>query len=149
MRYLTAFLSGALFSIGLAVSGMIKPSKVIGFMDVTGDWDTSLGFVMGGALLVFAPSYRWVLSKNERPLYETKFDSSPRRGITWQLTIGSAVFGVGWAIAGFCPATAFTSLPALSHNAIGVVVGMMAGIIVMRSARKYLAPSMPVTVADF
>ena len=149
MRHLTAFLSGALFSIGLAVSGMIKPTKVIGFMDVTGDWDATLAFVMGGALLVFAPAYRWVLSKNERPLYEAKFDVSPTRGITPQLIIGSVIFGVGWAIAGFCPATAITALPAFSYNAISVVVGMMAGIIIMRMLRKSLAPNMPETVADF
>ena len=147
MRHLTAFLSGALFSVGLAISGMIKPSKIIGFMDVSGNWDPTLAFVMGGALAVYVPAYRWA-SKIERPLFEAKFDVSPRRDITWQLITGSAVFGVGWVITGFCPATAFTALPALSYNAFGMVTGMVAGIIVMRTLSKAMAPDMPVIVAD-
>lgn len=148
MRHLTAFLSGAIFSVGLAVSGMIKPSKIEGFLDITGNWDPTLAFVMGGALAVFAPAYWWV-SKRERPLFEAKFDVSPRRDITWQLITGSTAFGAGWAITGFCPATAFTALPALSYNAIGVVIGMAVGIVGMRTLRNVLKPNLAPTVADF
>ncbi len=148
MRHLTAFLSGAIFSVGLAVSGMIKPSKIVGFMDITGNWDPTLAFVMGGALAVYIPAYRWV-SKNERPLFEEKFDVPAHRDITWQLITGSAVFGAGWAITGLCPATAFTALPALSYNAFGMVIGMAVGIVGMRTLRNVVAPNLAPTVADF
>lgn len=148
MNYVTAFITGALFSVGLAVSGMINPSKIQGFLDFTGNWDPTLAFVMGGALVVFLPGYRWV-TKKERPLVEAKFDVPTRKDITWQLVSGSVIFGAGWGIAGFCPAAAFTALPAMSSNAIGVTVGMAAGIIGMRTLRGILTPKAPQTVADF
>lgn len=148
MKHLSAFVSGALFSVGLAVSGMINPSKIEGFLDFTGNWDPTLAFVMGGALVVFAPAYRWVV-KTERPVFEAKFDVPARRDVSWQLVTGSAVFGAGWGITGFCPAAAFSALPALSYNAIGVVIGMAVGIVGMRTLRKILAPELAPAVADF
>ena len=148
MQHLTAFLAGGLFSAGLAVSGMIKPSKVIGFLDVTGSWDPTLAFVMGGALAVFLPGYR-IVTRRSRPMLTASFDLPKQQDITWQLVIGASIFGVGWGVTGLCPAAAIAALPAMTYNAVAVTAGMAIGIVAMRAARKALAPLEPPTVADF
>lgn len=152
MQYLTSFISGALFALGLAISGMINPQKVVGFLDFFGAWDPTLGFVMGGALAVFLPGYRLVM-RRQHPVLAESFDLPTRTKITPQLVIGAAIFGVGWGICGMCPAAAVSAVPSMSMGAIAVTVGMAAGIVAMRSARNIigakLAAKEPEPVADF
>lgn len=158
MDRLSAFLCGAVFAVGLAISGMIRPSKVLDFLDVTGHWDPSLAFVMGGALAVFLPGYRLV-TRRQRPVLAARFDLPKSQGITWQLLLGAIVFGVGWAVSGFCPAAAVAAIPALNSKAIGATLGIAVGIVGMRAARGLAstpsgqgerpAPKEPPPQADF
>ena len=159
MDRVSAFLCGAAFAVGLAISGMIQPSKVLAFLDVTGHWDPSLAFVMGGALAVFLPGYRLV-TRRQRPVVAAAFDLPKAQGITWQLLVGAIVFGTGWAVSGFCPAAAIAALPALNSKAVGVTVGIAVGIVGMRAVRgvasspsgqgeRLPAPKEPPPQADF
>lgn len=104
------FLSGTLFGVGLSLSGMIYPQKVLGFLDLFGAWDPSLALVMGGALAVTALGYPLVL-KCEAPLLAPKFALPTLSQIDGRLVIGSALFGIGWGLAGLCPGPALGVLP--------------------------------------
>lgn len=148
MRFVTAAVSGALFAFGLVISGMIKPTKVIGFLDFLGDWDPTLAFVMGGALLVFVPAFR-LARRRARPLAEARFDLPTKTAIDPQLLVGAAIFGIGWGLCGMCPAASVAALPAGSMSAICVTVGMAVGILAMRFARNALAKQAAASVADF
>ena len=121
-----ALIAGSIFAIGLVLGGMTQPSKVVAFLDITGNWDPSLAFVMGGALMVYAPIHRLVL-KMQKPLGEPLFRMPTRRDINPRLLIGAAIFGAGWALAGFCPGPALTSLGALAQEAVYFVPAMFAG----------------------
>lgn len=104
LRILAALVSGLIFGLGLAISGMMNPAKVIGFLDVAGDWDPTLAFVMGGALLVTIPAYRVIL-KRQRPILEDDFSLPTKKPLDAPLVGGSALFGVGWGLAsGSAPA---------------------------------------------
>lgn len=150
MQYLTSAVSGALFALGLILSGMIKPSKVVGFLDFTGSWDPTLAFVMGGALAVVLPAYR-IIMRRKAPVVAQAFDLPKSRDITWQLVVGAVVFGAGWGMTGLCPAAAVAALPALSPNAITVTLGMAIGIVGMRTIRRTFKTSGPALApsADF
>ena len=102
LRILVNLFAGTLFGLGLAISGMVNPAKVIGFLDITGDWDPTLAFVMGGALLVTIPAFRLIL-KRSRPVLADKFELPTKKDVDGRLLAGSAIFGVGWGLAGFCP----------------------------------------------
>ena len=113
-RMLVALLAGALFGVGLAVSGMMNPAKVIGFLDFAGDWDPTLAFVMGGALLVCVPAFRVVL-RRQRPVLASSFALPTKSALDARLLGGAALFGVGWGLSGFCPGPAVAALvPALA-----------------------------------
>jgi uncharacterized protein len=118
--------AGFLFGIGLWVSGMANPKKVLGFLDITGDWDASLMLVMGGAVAVTVIAFRLIL-KRKKPLIEEKFNVPTLKDIDIQLVAGSAIFGIGWGIAGYCPGPAITSLSTLSTESIVFVIAMVAG----------------------
>ena len=118
--------AGSLFGIGLWVSGMANPKKVLGFLDVTGDWDASLLLVMGGAVAVTLLAFRVVL-KRSSPLFEKKFHIPEKKDIDFPLVAGSAIFGTGWGIAGYCPGPALTVLSTLSSESIVFVLAMIAG----------------------
>ena len=126
-RILVALLAGTLFGLGLAISGMMNPAKVVGFLDVAGNWDPTLAFVMGGALLVAVPAYRMILGRT-RPGLDGEFSLPTRTELDAPLILGSALFGVGWGLVGFCPgpavAAVVTGLPAV----LGFVAAMLAGI---------------------
>lgn len=130
MRTAVALLCGVVFGLGLAVSGMIDPAKVIGFLDFAGAWDPTLAFVMGGALLVTVPSFRLVL-KRPRPVLADNFSLPTRSSLDGRLLGGAALFGVGWGLVGFCPGPAVAALaPALSTGLTPVfafVGAMLAG----------------------
>lgn len=131
MRLTYIFLIGALFGMGIVVSGMGNPAKVVNFFDVTGTWDPSLMFVMGGALAVTLPGYRLVFGR-ERPLFGREFMLPLGRQIDRRLIAGSATFGVGWGIAGFCPGGALPVLGALDPAVWTFTGAMIAGILVAR-----------------
>ena len=118
--------AGFLFGTGLWVSGMANPKKVLGFLDVTGDWDPSLMLVMGGAVAVTLIFFRVILKK-QKPLLEEKFHLPTRKDIDMPLVAGAAIFGIGWGTAGYCPGPALTALSTLSNESIVFVVAMIAG----------------------
>ncbi|MFO1320824.1 MAG: YeeE/YedE family protein [Burkholderiales bacterium] len=108
-RIAYAFSCGVVFAIGLIVSGMTNPAKVVGFLDITGRWDPSLAFVMGGALAMFGFAYWRSRRPAARPLLDETFYVPEAQGIDGRLLIGSALFGLGWGLAGFCPGPAVVS----------------------------------------
>ena len=125
-RILAALGCGFIFGLGLAISGMMNPAKVIGFLDVAGNWDPTLAFVMGGALLVAVPAYRLILGRGH-PALAGAFSLPAKTRLDAPLVLGSALFGVGWGLVGFCPgpavAAVVTGLPAV----LGFVAAMLAG----------------------
>lgn len=123
---LSAFSAGLLFGLGLWVSGMANPARVLGFLDVAGRWDPSLAFVMGGAVGVTAIAFPLVLRRG-RPLIGGGFRLAELRHLDAQLVAGSAIFGLGWGIGGFCPGPGLTALASLSAEAGVFVVAMIAG----------------------
>lgn len=129
---LVAFGCGALFAVGLGVSGMTQPGKVTAFLDFAGAWDPSLLFVMAGAVLVYALGYRLV-TKRPKPLFAEAFHLPTRRSIDRPLVVGSALFGVGWGLAGFCPGPALTSLASLRLEPVLFVLSMLAGMAIFEA----------------
>jgi uncharacterized protein len=125
-RTLAAFGCGLIFGLGLAVSGMMNPSKVIGFLDVAGDWDPTLIFVMGGALLVTIPAYRVILARR-RPVLAGGFSLPTKKNLDRPLIVGSALFGVGWGLVGFCPGPAVAAIGTGLPAVLGFVAAMVAG----------------------
>ncbi len=123
---LVALLSGILFGLGLAISGMVNPAKVVGFLDLFGAWDPTLAFVMGGALLVTIPAFRLVL-RQPRPLFDMQFRVPARTDIDGRLVGGAVLFGVGWGLAGLCPGPAITALVTGILPVFGFVAAMVAG----------------------
>lgn len=124
--------TGALFALGLLVSGMTDPGRVTSFLDVTGSWDPTLAFVMGGAILVHLPLLRLVRQR-KAPIYDVKFHLPERTRIEPSLLIGSALFGVGWGLSGYCPGPALVSLGTHAAPLLVFVVAMIAGIAVTRA----------------
>jgi uncharacterized membrane protein YedE/YeeE len=120
-----AFWSGILFAFGLSYSGMTQPNKIIGFLDLL-NWDASLVFVMMGSILVHSISYRIVTSR-ATPIFDLKWHLPTKKDITPSLVIGSALFGLGWGMGGFCPGPAVTSLAAGNHLVIAFVISMLFG----------------------
>ncbi len=118
--------SGIIFGVGLSVSNMINPEKVLGFLDLFGQWDPSLIFVMMGAIIVSAPVFFLFRNKN-KPLFADNFNYSKNKEINNKLIIGSALFGVGWGLGGLCPGPAISSIALLNINSISFVVAMFFG----------------------
>ncbi|XYI00959.1 DUF6691 family protein [Sorangium sp. So ce1128] len=137
-----ALLAGALFGVGLGVSGMTQPSRVIGFLDVAGDWDPSLAFVMGGAISVHFLAYRalrWQQGAAARggparaprfPLLADRLAVPTRTDLDARLFAGAALFGVGWGLAGYCPGPALVSLATGSRAVLAFVAAMAAGMVI-------------------
>lgn len=128
MIRLVAFLCGALFGLGLIVSDMANPARVLAFLDVTGVWDPSLALVMAGALIPSAIAYRWVWSRNA-PVLAAALQIPQHRHIDRNLVVGAAVFGIGWGLAGVCPGPAIallaTGQPFALLFAAAMVIGML------------------------
>ncbi|MGE6758468.1 DUF6691 family protein [Corallococcus interemptor] len=123
---ISAFLGGLLFAIGLGISGMTNPANVLGFLDIAGDWDFRLAFVMGGAIAVHA-ALRPLIHKRERPLFAAKFPSLSASGVDRKLLVGAGLFGVGWGLGGYCPGPALTSLATGATQLLVFVPAMFAG----------------------
>ncbi len=140
-----ALASGILFGVGLVLSGMTQPSKVLGFLDVTGRWDPSLLVVMGSAVPVVALGYRWS-ARRSRPLFAAHFALPTKKDLEPRLIAGAALFGVGWGLAGYCPGPALTSLTRGGAGALVFSVTMVAGIglgvwLDARPSRRRTAPA--------
>ncbi len=129
LRIVSAALIGLVFGIGIVVSGMANPAKVLNFFDVFGTWDPSLMVVMGSALTVTFIGYRFVL-KRPTPVFDAKFHWPSKRDIDLPLIAGSAASGIGWGIAGFCPGGAIPALGSGEPAPIIFVVAMTVGILV-------------------
>jgi uncharacterized membrane protein YedE/YeeE len=128
---LAALAAGALFAVGLGVSGMTQPAKVQGFLDVTGAWDASLAFVMVGAVGVHAVLRR-LIARRPAPLLAPAFVLAPPRRVDGRLLAGSALFGIGWGLGGYCPGPGFVSAGGLSLEAVLFVAAMTGGILIFR-----------------
>lgn len=145
-RILSALVIGLIFGTGIALSGMANPAKVLNFFDFAGTWDPSLAFVMGGALIVTAIGYAFVL-KRKAPVFDRAFHLPTRRDLDVPLVTGSAVFGIGWGITGFCPGGAIPAL-GLGHGDAWLFVGsMIGGIALARLARQTMAARAAVKAA--
>ena len=138
MRALSFFILGVVFALGLGISGMTQPLKVLAFLDVTGAWDPALLFVMGGAVAVTFMGYRLVL-RRPAPVFSTRFGLPTNTAIDQRLLLGGALFGLGWGMAGFCPGPAIVALAGGSADVIVFVIAMFAGF----AATRFTLPSAP------
>jgi uncharacterized membrane protein YedE/YeeE len=137
-QYVTAFGTGLLFAIGLALSGMTLPSKVVAFFDFSQgltSWDPSLALVMGGGVLVYLPVWRLVKGR-ARPLFDERWRLPTRKDVDGRLVLGAALFGIGWGLGGFCPGPALTSVGALSSQALVMVSAMLVGMVAFQRLEK-------------
>jgi uncharacterized membrane protein YedE/YeeE len=131
-RTVAAFLAGLLFGVGLIVAQMTNPSKVIGFLDVTANWDPSLAFVMVGAIGVYGLAYWLSRARHARPFLVDGFKLPLRRQIDRSLVLGALIFGAGWGLSGFCPGPALTSVGFGEPRVWVFVVAMLAGMLIYR-----------------
>ena len=129
MQTLTALLAGLVFGVGLIISGMVNPAKILGFLDLAGQWDPSLALVMVGAITVGSVAFA-VASKRASTLFGTPMMLPSARDIEPRLIAGSLMFGIGWGLAGFCPGPALVALGAGYAKAVVFVVAMLAGMFV-------------------
>ena len=140
MRLALAYAIGLVFGLGISVSGMANPAKVLNFFDIAGSWDPSLAFVMGGALTVTAFGYRLIL-RRPAPLLAARFQVPTARAIDARLVGGAALFGVGWGIAGFCPGGALPALGTGRGDVLLFVAAMIAGMLATRAAQARATPA--------
>jgi uncharacterized membrane protein YedE/YeeE len=126
MLPLASFLIGVLFSLGLGLSGMTDPNRVKGFLDVFGSWDPSLIFVMGSAIPVYFAAWQ-IYKKRHIPFFDVKSHVPSRKDIDRKLIVGSAIFGVGWGLAGICPGPGIAGLGVMSVGAAVFVIGFVVG----------------------
>ena len=126
MSKIISLVSGIIFGVGLVISEMINPEKVLGFLDLFGNWDPSLAFVMIGALIVSSPLFH-IIKNKEKPLFADKFNYSNNKEVNNRLIVGSALFGAGWGLGGLCPGPAISSIALLNINSITFVVAMFVG----------------------
>jgi uncharacterized membrane protein YedE/YeeE len=127
-RTYVALFTGLLFGQGLAISGMMNPAKVVGFLDVVGGWDPTLAFVMGGALLVTVPAFRLILGR-PRPILADEYALPIESALDGRLLGGATLFGVGWGLSGFCPGPAVAALVTGLTPVFAFVAAMLAGMV--------------------
>lgn len=141
MKRISALISGLLFGLGLAASGMTDTRKEIGFLDVFGDWDPDLIFVMGAAVITTFVGFRLVLSTQDKPLFASLFSIPTRSDIDSKLVVGAVLFGIGWGLYGYCPGPALASIIYLSPITIGFLAFMVVGMQLGNLLTKKLASS--------
>lgn len=132
---LAALVVGFIFAIGLGLSGMTQPQKVIGFLDLFGQWDPSLIFVMVGGIVVHFVTYK-IIRKKSSPLFGNQWHVPTKKDITPALLVGSFIFGVGWALGGFCPGPAVTSLASFDKGPAIFVISMLLGMWIFKLVDK-------------
>jgi len=131
MQIVIALLSGVIFGAGLAVSGMVNPAKILNFFDIAGTWDPSLIFVMAGALAVTMVGYRLAWQRPS-PMFAATYHLPSANQIDARLIGGSALFGLGWGLSGFCPGPAIASLTTLSTEPVIFIIAMLAGMLAVK-----------------
>ncbi|MAN74838.1 MAG: hypothetical protein CME84_12225 [Henriciella sp.] len=139
-RHLVALLAGLVFGLGLVISQMVNPAKVIAFLDLFGNWDPSLAFVMGAALIVTAIGYRLVW-RRPRPVLAERFQVPGNRKLDARLAIGALLFGLGWGLVGLCPGPAIAAITIGGAEALGFLAAIAAGMLAFelfdrRAARR-------------
>lgn len=139
MKLLASFVSGVLFALGLAISGMTDPTKVTGFLDVFGPWDPSLGLVMAAALAVHVGPVRWILRRG-RPLLDERLHLAAFTQVDARLVGGAALFGVGWGLGGYCPGPAIVSAGAGLGQGIVFLAAMLGGMVAYHAVAKARVP---------
>lgn len=132
MRAILTFMSGLLFGLGVTISGMVNPMKVLNFMDIAGQFDPTLIFVMGAGLLVTVAGYRLVLRRGA-PFFADRFHMPSLTRVDARLTGGAALFGLGWGLSGFCPGPAVASLVFGSAQSLVFVAAMATGMVLTRA----------------
>jgi uncharacterized membrane protein YedE/YeeE len=135
MPVICAILTGVLFGAGLTLSDMVNPARVLNFLDIAGNWDPTLMFVMGGGLAVSIPGY-WLIFRRGVPLYADAFQLPSSQRIDLPLVAGSALFGIGWGLAGICPGPAIADLVTLDSKVWLFVAAMLAGMLLAVLMRK-------------
>ena len=126
MSKIVSLICGIIFGIGLTISQMIDPAKVLGFLNILGDWDPSLAFVMIGALIISSPFFH-LFKNNKKPIFAGSFSYSNNKELNKKLIIGSSLFGAGWGLAGLCPGPAIASLALFNTSSIIFVITMFVG----------------------
>jgi uncharacterized membrane protein YedE/YeeE len=144
MTHVATYVIGALFGLGISLSGMANPAKVLNFFDLAGPWDPSLALVMGGALATAFMGYRLVWARG-RPLAAPRFDLPTARDIDARLIGGAALFGVGWGVAGFCPGGAIPALGTARAEVAVFVAALAAGLVLGRGVVILAEPRGPRT----
>ncbi len=134
-KIVIALISGILFGTGMIISQMVDPLKVLSFLNISGNWDPSLAFVMGGALAVFTPSYHLLIRKRSHALSGEKFRWAEKTQVDGRLIAGAVIFGAGWGLAGICPGPAISSLGGGSVTISTFVLSMLGG---MTLAKYYM-----------
>jgi uncharacterized membrane protein YedE/YeeE len=132
---LSALVSGVLFGLGLSISQMTDPAKVIGFLDITGNWDPSLALVMGSALLISILAHK-VRSKRPSPILANNFDLPTKKHIDFRLIGGSILFGVGWGLVGLCPGPAIASIAQFSQPLLIFLAAMLISMLIAKKLLK-------------
>ncbi len=143
LKNIVALLSGIIFSLGLVVAQMVNPAKVLGFLDIAGDWDPSLALVMAAALLTLGLLQHFYIFKRTAPLYEERFHLPKNDVIDKRLLLGAAMFGLGWGIIGFCPGPALVALSLKPLPALLFINAMGLGIHLYGWYRRSTAPANP------
>ncbi|WP_241202228.1 MULTISPECIES: YeeE/YedE family protein [unclassified Caballeronia] len=138
---MSSFLAGLLFGLGLIISGMANPAKILGFLDLAGNWDPSLAFVMIGAV-AFASVGFFASRRTGKPLLEETKHLPTKKKIDAQLIVGSAIFGVGWGLAGFCPGPVVVAVGAGKLGAVVFLAAMVAGMLAFKmfDAQRNIKP---------
>jgi uncharacterized membrane protein YedE/YeeE len=137
MKLFISFLTGFMFSAGLAIAGMVDPNKVIGFLDVTGSWDPALAFVMGGGVGLNFVLFKFIL-KRENPLLSESFPTFAKSEVDKRLILGSILFGVGWGIGGICPGPGIANLFTGQQEMFAFVGAMIVGMLIFKVVNPFL-----------
>jgi uncharacterized protein len=140
MKVATSAMFGALFGLGLLISGMLDPANVLGFLDVAGDWNPQLAFVMGGAIAVALPAFQ-LARKRQQTLTGEPLQLPRRTGLDGRLIGGAAIFGLGWGLAGLCPGPALVAVGFAGPPAFVFAGAMVLGALIARWTLKAPAPS--------
>lgn len=134
-QVIVALISGVIFGVGLTISQMVDPNKVINFLDLAGNWDPSLAFVMMGALGVFGLGNWLFIKKQSKPAFSENFSLPNKQTLDKTLIIGSSLFGIGWGLAGICPGPAITNTLSFNLDMIYFIVAMLAGMVIVNKIK--------------
>tara|TARA_B100000809_G_scaffold242350_1_gene266349 strand:+ start:263 stop:691 length:429 start_codon:yes stop_codon:yes gene_type:complete len=137
LKNLSALLAGLIFGLGLTISQMVNPTKVLGFLDLLGNWDPSLAFVMGGGLVVTFIGYRLVL-RRPKPIADLKFQIPQKKEIDTKLATGAVLFGIGWGLVGLCPGPAIAALTIGGTPALIFLAAMIGGMVLFEAYQRFM-----------